>query len=195
MNSLLNQPTQKRYLNYKIGKEYPLGFSVLGGMLAFVSEVLMYEKIISLPLGIPILLVGLALLLAHTGTLLDPVDRQIKTYTWMLGLKLGRWYSLEDYKDIVILRKKRKFGFNLRGGGTTIHETSYLDYEIAFANSTHYDRWLICRRNNLEKAQEVAMALAEVMQAEFVQYNPGQRRPRKKFIFDKESAEVLSIVS
>ena len=50
---------------------------------------------------------------------------------------------------------------------------------VYFADKNHFDKVLICRRRDKEKAYQEAREIAEEMGCEFVSFNPGRRFQRK----------------
>ena len=175
-------------LHYRLGKEAPLGFTLFGVLVVIIGigfflnglpaefyAINTWAEVI----GILVSLIGLTFVLSYSGVMLDPKTRKIKVYTSILFLKAGRWESLDEFKDVIVLRKKRVFGFGTHGDhGATTH-TSQVDFEVYFADKNHFDKVLICRRRDKEKAYQEAREIADEMNCEFVSFNPGRRFQRK----------------
>lgn len=142
---------------------------IIIGIMAFIKGQLM---------GLLLIPPGLLILTSFSGVHYDPENRRIKSYTWVGFLEIGKWEPIDMYADILVLSKKRSTGFNLHGG-MNMQSISTSNYEIYLANETHFDKELICRIEDKEKAYETAFQIAKDLDFEVVSYNPGKRNRRK----------------
>ena len=175
-----NQP-----LNFIIGKE-ALGFTVLGIMMAFSGILVLVvdvppdlEGSFRIPACIGLIILGLALGLSFSGVLIDTKNKKIKIYTWILFFKVGFWDTIDDYQDILVLRKKRTFRMGRHGDHGADVSTSQVDFEIFLARKNHIDKVLIARKSNYEKAANIAREIADQLNFEWVKFNPAGRKVRK----------------
>lgn len=166
---------KKPYLKFVIGKESALGIPLFGGLLTFIGAIILYEGVFW---GIFLIITGLAIVLAHSGVLLDMESRRVKVYTWVLFFKIGTWEPLSDYPDVLALRRKRSYGYSLRGIGP-YQMGSEVTYEVLLGNHNHMDNLLVSRKDTEAEAYALARELAATTGSEFVQFNPGRQRKRK----------------
>ena len=174
-----NGPSQNQKLQYKHGKESPGGVTILGVlMIAFGVLLFLFEGYYLG--GSALFAIGLAIVISYSGIIIDLEKNRYKNYVWVFGLKIGKWNELNNYRDLLVLRRKSSTGYNLRG--MTMQSLSSVEYELLFANSNHIHQILICKYNDKEAAYEEAGKLEYLTQRELVQYNPSMRNPRKKLL-------------
>lgn len=166
---------KKPYIKYVLGKETALGVPLFGGMLVFVGAIILYEVGFW---GIFLIITGLAIVLAHSGVLLDMENRRVKEYTWVMFFKIGTWEPLSTYPDVLVLRRKRSFGHNVRGIGSYQTRTE-VGYEVLLGNYNHLNNLLVSRKETEAEAYALARELVATTGAEFVQFNPGRQWKRK----------------
>ena len=172
----LNKKLEKQRLLYRHGKESSGGVYVFGAVLPVIGVALFISEIIYLE-SIPLVIIGLTILLSYSGIIIDLNGNRYKYYVWVLGLKVGKWRSLSEYGDLLVLRRKRSTGYNFNG--ITMARLSSVEYELLFANSNHLRQVLISKYDDIEEAYEEAGRLEKITQREFVQFNPGMKFPRK----------------
>ena len=166
---------ETQLLNYKLGKEYPLGFTLWGVLIVVFGFGLMLDWILW---GMIPIMLGLGMVMSYSGVQLDPQARKVKDYTWTWFMKLGKWQSLKGYNDVIVLRSKKTFSFGMHGGYGASMEASQVDYEVFIVNGNHFSRILICRKRNQDAAYREARTIATKMDCELVRYNPGRKRRR-----------------
>nr|WP_320119950.1 hypothetical protein [uncultured Marinifilum sp.] len=87
-------------LKYTTGK-LPPNFYMLGFTLITIGIVGIYN---SDYFGFIFLLLALPFLFIRLGVIIDSQQKQIKKYTGFFGLKIGKWESIAQIKNIQIIR-------------------------------------------------------------------------------------------
>lgn len=156
-------------INNKIAKIFPPGLVGLGYVIGVAGIITILQQS-----PISILLIALAIFMTTStkGILLDPDKKRFKEYQQIFGVKFGSWESMDEFPDIVILKK------NLSSKVTTyftasegiISESTVFD--ICLANKSHHKKIEAARIKNLEKAKELANEYAAKLNKEVKPYNP-----------------------
>ncbi|MEL6675527.1 MAG: hypothetical protein AAFR61_25190 [Bacteroidota bacterium] len=132
-------------------------------------------------------LAGLAFLFAFNGIKIDTQNRRFKTYVSYLGIRMGRWESLDQYPDMVVLRRKQK----AKGAQSMLigdpqdmdhsEALATITYEVQLASRNHINRIGIYSESSAHKEKVYAKAreIAQKSGIELVRFNPGMRYPRK----------------
>lgn len=169
---------KQNYHKFILGKESPLGFTLFGVVIALAGgRLVLFDGFWG---GFIPLLVGLTITFSITGIILDTERKRIKEYTSIWFMKFGKWYSLDSYPDILVLRRTRSNGMNMYGTGSTMMTTSTVIFEVSFASPNHLELFLIARKYNEHEAYRLARELEKETGHELVRYNPGKQRPRMK---------------
>ncbi|MEZ4776416.1 MAG: hypothetical protein R3D00_24790 [Bacteroidia bacterium] len=169
---------KQNYHKFILGKESPLGFTLFGVVIALAGgRLALFDGFWG---GFIPLLVGLTITFSITGIILDTERKRIKEYTSIWFMKFGKWYSLDSYPDILVLRRNRSNGMNMYGTGSTIMTTSTVIFEVSFASPNHLELFLIARKYNEHEAYRLARELEKETGHELVRYNPGKQQPRMK---------------
>ncbi|MDW3650933.1 MAG: hypothetical protein R8P61_27900 [Bacteroidia bacterium] len=162
--------------SYSFGKR---GLQVLNffGAALFVLSLLAwgisYERMETLPLFPAILTVlGLGLLLSRTGVKVDPGGDRYKYYFRFLALTFGSWKSLKTYGEVVLLRSKYQ-------KQKARYRPENVVYNLYLGTQNHLKLLFISSIQSLEKAELEALQLALLFKRDWVEYNPGFRRPRR----------------
>jgi hypothetical protein len=105
--------------------------STLGIILSIIGIIIMvypyYNGEFSLFLfyfGLILLFVGILLFLSIRGVLIDKENNSIKSYLF-LGVKIGKWESLDDYYEVKLIYINMTQSLGLRGAATNIHTESF----------------------------------------------------------------------
>lgn len=166
-------PVESR--KFKLGKSNVLLIILIGWFLLGIGILLYVKGTITALLLIP---PGLVLLFSFSGIHYDPENRRFKEYTWIGFVEFGEWEPIDLYRDILVLRKTNSFQ-SLSSDGIANYTSKASTYEIYFANETHFDRQLICRIDDKEKAYQTAFQIAKDVEFDVVSFNPGRRNRRR----------------
>lgn len=93
-------------LKFTTGK-LPPNFFMLGVILLLLG---LLALIMSEPTGIIAITLSIPLLLIQTGTLIDIKKKQIKKFTGLLMIRLGKWESIAQIDHLRIIRVRQTSG-------------------------------------------------------------------------------------
>lgn len=100
-------------------------------ILGFITLTGISEDIVFLFLALILISVGLILLLAFEGVLIDYPNRKIRHYKDFFLFKIGEWQSIQDYNEIKIFYSKQVKS----GGRFNWNATQFVNYKVCFINS------------------------------------------------------------
>ena len=172
------KPPKKQQLNYRLGKSLPLGFTLLGIVLIFVSFMIWYEGFEwfwMILLFIP----GGALVFSWSGIIIDLQKNQLKRYSWVYFFKIGKWENLDRYPDILVMRSNESRGYGSNGLPSMWVVSGIVTYWVELASHNHISRVLVKQFNNKEQAYLFARELSSLTCRDWVRYNPGKRNNRQ----------------
>ena len=129
-------------------------------------------------LGIILFVVGILVTTLKEGIIIDPVERWYQYYFSVLSIKFGGRKNLDSYTDILCLRYKKKYSLYTEYQGEKEMDGG-VRHEIYLASPNHLNMILIKTANSNVDAEAKAHELGQQLGLEWVQYNPGARRPRK----------------
>ncbi|MEL6250599.1 MAG: hypothetical protein AAFR87_01205 [Bacteroidota bacterium] len=162
--------------SYSFGKKGLQALNFFGAglfVLSLVAWNISYERMEALPLFPTILtILGLGFLLSRTGVKIDPARDRYKYYFNFLALTFGNWKSLNSYGEVVLLRSKyqqKKARF----------QPEKVVYDLYMGTQNHLKLLFISSIQSSEEAELEAMQLALLFKRDWVEYNPGFRRPRR----------------
>ena len=99
-------------INNKFGKFFGPSFTWTGYMLLAAGLIAMSYSFTSLVLIIP----GIFVAFTYSGTLIDPVNKRVKSYTALFGLfRTGKWTDIDKSSDFTITRVKGRYTSYSRG--------------------------------------------------------------------------------
>lgn len=141
-----------------------------------------------------IALLGLIPFCFISGTQVDINQRRVRTFVEFWGLKIGKWFTFEEFPEMVMLSNQRSFNlastarsgisFN-SGDGKGAGFSSYMMYELYLMDRSHEARIMVSYLENKEKAEAVAKDLSSSTGLPWVSYSPGGRFKKKRL--DKEA--------
>lgn len=159
----------------------------LGGYLALVK---------GFELGWGMILLGLLPFGVTSGSQIDTSSGRIRSYTSILGKKVGQWEHLQAYPEVVMLSKRKSFGMGavyqpgLRSVGprglltrTSQYKTEsgkHYVYEIYAADEKHMGMILLAQVYRKDLAEEFIRAILNSTNLSWVSYSPYGRFPKKK---------------
>lgn len=141
---------------------------MLGYIVVLFGIVGVGENIYS---GVGFLILGLWFAFTNGVIELDSETKRFRQYPFLFGVKLGRWRSVVEYKDIAVL-------------GSTINETTYggmtsrsvttknKGFEICLLTQSHRKKIVIARFKNKEKAVKMRNEIGECLHLRVTKYNP-----------------------
>lgn len=125
------------------------------------------------PGGGIILAIGLVLAFWKMGVQIDPVKKQIRRYDGFLGIRIGKWESLDKYPYLSVLRKKKRHTMMEE---LTIAELEYdsVEFEVYLLSRNHLRRIMVYTNQVHKKSLEKVRDLSTELDLPFVKYNPGK---------------------
>jgi len=129
-------------------------------------------------LAMAFLVVLLGLIFSKVGIKLDLNKKRYKSYFSLFGVSLGFWKSTEPYKDLILLRSKESHGFGM-GFLESNQQAQTVNYELYLASKSHFDLLMLKRIQSRDLGEKEAVEYANLMDIDWVTYNPGLRNPRK----------------
>lgn len=159
-------------------KRLILGGCILLCLGAFLLRMTIIEGRPVPMLGIFLLVIGIIGCTIREGILIDPVENWYKYYFRLGFINLGVRKKLDTYQDILCLRYKKKVSRYTENQGE-IERDAGVQYEVYLASPNHFDMILVHTSKSNIEAEEKAHILGQDLGMEWVQYNPGGRRPRK----------------
>jgi len=128
------------------------------------------------------ILIGSFITFANNGIQLDTNTNRSKQYVSYLGLRMGKWKSMEQYHHISILRSRETTtAFSRSNRRTTTSEDVY--YDITLLDDTHRQKLGVKRSKSEKLALESAKELVDILGFDFVKYSPQvseQTRSRRR---------------
>jgi len=138
-----------------------------------------YNLTEALPIGALFIFLGLGFILVSEGVQIDPKRKKYRQYFQVFMIKLGRWNSFTISNDILCLRSREKHVAYSENIEADIEFAGPVKYEVYLADRNHFNMTLLKSfKSNLD-AEYTSDLLAEQLGLQWVQYNPGRRRPRK----------------
>jgi hypothetical protein len=134
---------------YTLGSTFPPSTRTAGyivffaGLLAFL-----FAPII----GLLFMLGGVFVAFAKNKIELDPKKKQYRLFTSIVGIKMGKWLSLEDFPYITILKKREVTTTYSRASNTPATTGDDTFYGIYLLNKSHRKKLLITRLSTREEA-------------------------------------------
>jgi hypothetical protein len=160
------------------GYSFPFHMRILGGILMVLGVFLPYFSFWTIILLVP----GWFLLITRSFTALnDNLSQVIKVNDYRL-FKKRTVYSLKDYPDVSIL--KRRMSRSTFGGRTMVAVTENLVlYDVVLLSENHWKKLVIDRFSSVEEAKVLAVRISELFSRNFTPYRPqqlsGMRRPMR----------------
>lgn len=121
--------------------------------------------------SVGLLILGLWFAFTNGVIELDSETKRFRQHPFLFGVKLGRWRSVVEYKDIAVL-------------GNTINETTYggrtsrsvitknKGFEICLLTQSHRKKLVLARFKNKEKAIKTRNEIGECLHLRVTKYNP-----------------------
>lgn len=156
--------------DYKGDKVFPLMFIIIGITLLICGIILLGTFDSRVKIGIAILLIGILIVFARKGTIVDFNERKIKHYVGIFFIKIGNWKTLKNYSFITVLNINQKsYGYSRTGVQFT--ERKKIN-RICLLNKNHRKRLKIADYKDLNNAVLEAKKIGVNLNFEFVNYNP-----------------------
>lgn len=160
------------------GYSFPFHLRILGGILMLLGFVLVYFSYLTLLFLVP----GWFLLFTQSYTLLEHELNQVIKVNDYLLMKKRQVYSLKDYPDVSIL--KRRMSRSTFGGRTMVAVTENLVlYDVVLLSENHWKKLLLDRFSGVEEAKALALKISELFARNFTPFRPqqvsGMRKPMR----------------
>lgn len=154
------------------GRMVGLAFSVVGFFMVISLN------LIAIPFGLIALFFGSYMLTGTSGIDINYSHKIFKEYYKVMGIKFGKWKSLNPYPFITVLpANKSNKAADITGINKTVVTNEMLG--IFLLNNSHRQKILLKRvPKSMEKAKAEAEKIAELTETELMKYNP--RRLLKK---------------
>jgi len=116
-------------------------------------------------------IIGSFIAFADNGILLDPVGKRSKQYIGFVGLKMGKWKSMQQYCHITILRSRESTtAYSRSNRATTTSAEIY--YDVTLLDKTHRQKLGVKRFKGEQQAVAYSKRLMKALNFDFVKYNP-----------------------
>ena len=139
---------------------------LLAGVVAFVSPAILksqasLEK--TYTVGAIATILGLIIISAYSGVLIDVVEKRVKEYTSICGFKFGQWASLPAIKTINVTSKQQKNTNTPNGISPTLSGTIVTFQTLLWSEKTTPE--FIFTYTKKSRATQAAHYLADGLQA------------------------------
>ena len=153
---------------YKTENVFYLPIIILGYILLIVPILLLvfHEMVVSLPL----ILVGIIFAFSWRGIAFNSSNKTFKIFVSFLGIRFGKWQSLEGFPYLSILFKNT--GFALHGRSQQKVTLTNRVYEISLMNESHRTRFVVKKFKTDEEAKVEAKKIATNLALKLVIYSP-----------------------
>jgi len=121
--------------------------------------------------GVLLILAGGFIAFATNGILIDPNTKRTKQYIGYLGLRIGKWKSMEQYCHITILRSRESTTAYSRSNRATTTRAEIF-YDVTLLDKTHRQKLGVKRLKGEQPAIASAKELMNILGFDFVKYNP-----------------------
>ncbi|MEL6591137.1 MAG: hypothetical protein AAFQ68_13695 [Bacteroidota bacterium] len=160
----------RRYYYQIIGKVGPLGAILVGVFFGLIGLGIMSFG--HYWLGLLFVMPSLGSIFSFTAVYYDLKRMRIKHHINFFGLWIGSWQSIWDYPDVVVLSRSKDS--HQRG----FHPLLGQECSVYLMTVNHLKYIQVYRCFDREKANDKARKLSLLLNKDYVQYNPGQRRER-----------------
>lgn len=121
--------------------------------------------------GLLFMLVGAFITFATNGIRIDTKTWRYKQFIGFLGIKLGKWKTLESYQQISLLKNhETTTAFSRSNRNTTTSDEVF--YDTVLLDTSHHNKLVIMRSKDEQEAKESTTKLAQSLNLEFVKYAP-----------------------
>ena len=121
--------------------------------------------------GVLVIVAGGFVSFAKNGILIDPNLKRAKQYIGYLGLRIGKWKSMEQYCHITILRSRESSTTYSRSNRVTTTSAETF-YDVTLLDKTHRQKLGVIRLKGEKQAAEAAKELVKILGFDFVKYTP-----------------------
>jgi hypothetical protein len=168
----INQNTQPED-SFKHGFYFQLPGRVVGVALSVVGFFMIISfYTVPMFIGLALLLFGLYMVTGAEGIDINYSNKVFKEYNKILGVKLGKWQSLNPYPFITVMSaNKSNKASDITGLNSTVVTEKALG--IYFLSNSHRKKILLKRTfPTMEKAKNEAEKIASLTDKELMKYNP-----------------------
>ncbi len=122
-------------------------------------------------------LVGLFILTAFEGLVINVGEKKVLKYTTTFGIKKGKWIEVGGYSAISLLSNKVSHNRSVRG----VNPTKFTDmlYKVVLLNNDYSKRFVIFESLNQESATTKLKEIQSLLELENVRYNPPVAKKRR----------------
>jgi hypothetical protein len=144
-------------INNKFGKFFGPSFTWTGYMLLAAGLIAMSYSFISLILIIP----GLFVAFTYTGTLIDPVNKKVRSYTALFGLiRVGKWIGIDKSSDFTITKVRGRYTSYSRGNQRL--DINIDEIRLLVVNKEKGIKIVLKKFKNFEEAREEMEKMKEI---------------------------------
>ncbi|WP_215224821.1 hypothetical protein [Echinicola shivajiensis] len=149
--------------NYRIGFLFAIPIVIVGIILTLAGSVAAFKTPIS---GISLVLVGSFFWSSHYGVQINKSRNLIREYGSFLGIKSGKWTSMDALPFIAVLNGKSSMIYRSRSNRSYTNESYH--YEICMFSKTPRKSITIKKFKNKEKAIAFSETLANQFKKELI---------------------------
>ena len=158
-----------KIIDNKLERLFTPSMTVVGYLLMGMSLFAFYEG--GYFVGLLFILGGGFVSFANNGIQINPDSMMSKQYIGYLGLRLGKWKSLEQFCHITILRSKESSTvFSRSNRATTTSLETF--YDVTLLGKSHHQKLGVKRLKGEQQAIEAAKELKQILGFDFVKYSP-----------------------
>lgn len=159
-------------LTFINGKFFPRSARGAGMFFIGISFIVLFLNFI-----VSLILCSLGVIIVSTdyGIVLDIEHKKFCDFTRVLGVRMGKWKSFEQYVNISILKINQSEESYLLGGAAPLVNKEYF-FDIYFLNKSQRKRHLICRFKSQSEAMERGKDLSTVLNMKIIDYNPSRNK-------------------
>lgn len=175
----INQNTKPED-TFKHGFYFQLPGRVVGIALSVVGFFMLISfYIVPMFIGLALLIFGLYMITGASGIDINYSHNIFKEYNKVLGIKMGKWKSLNSYPFITVMSaNKSNKASDITGLNKTVVTEKALG--IYLLNNSHRKKLLLKRTfPTMEKAKAEAEKIANLTDKELMKYNPRRLLERR----------------
>lgn len=155
-------------LTHSFGKSFPASFIMTGYIFMIVGIIILFKVII---VGVIVLLIGAFIAFVNSGVQINIADRGYRTYDSFLGIKKGKWLSIDKYSYITLMRKKESSATLSRSNRRAV-TSSDVQFDICLLNENHSKTRPIKRLKNEKNGLEDLNELSKQLNLPKAEYKP-----------------------
>lgn len=164
-------------ITYVHKKGLPFALNLLGFLIGGIGVVLIQsDNIMLIVIGLPLLIAPIAPFTNRYGTEVDSQKNGFREYSQILGIKRGKWFSMDPYPDIALLTIKESVTV-----GSRTQTASYSENVsgIYLLTANHRRKYMIQRFDTAMEAHKFGEKFAAKFNKNYVKFNPVRAERRR----------------